>query len=330
MNFVVGSTVDACENSSSDIAFQFNPRFKEHVVVRNTRLSGVWGKEERLPGVLPLTPGMTFELLFLVQEHSFKVAVNGKHFIEFHHRIPYQSVGLLQVDGEVSLERINFSHEPSFPVASFVPDLGPILGTPVHTGHTGPPPIHGVPVLPPTIHGTPVHTGPQPIHGVPVTPPIIQGTPIHSSPPVLYNPPVPLAHLLPQGLFVGQTIFVSGVPSISFDTFRIDLLRSHSCNPNDSDAEVALHISARRFERAVVRNSWITGIGWGTEERAAPPFPFVPGVNFDMMIRVEANRFQIAINGQHFVEYGHRLHPINSINLLQIKGDIIITTVRFA
>ena len=114
VNFVVGSTVNAYENSSMDIAFHFNPRFKKHVVVRNSRLAGVWGKEERVSGVLPLTAGMTFELLFLVQEHSFKVAVNGKHFIEFHHRIPYQSIGLLQVEGEVSLERITFSHEPSF------------------------------------------------------------------------------------------------------------------------------------------------------------------------------------------------------------------------
>ena len=114
VNFVVGNTVNVYENSSSDIAFHLNPRFKEHVVVRNSRLAGVWGKEERLSSVLPLTPGMKFELMFLVQEHSFKVAVNGKHFIDFHHRIPYQSIGLLQVDGEVSLERINFSHEPSF------------------------------------------------------------------------------------------------------------------------------------------------------------------------------------------------------------------------
>lgn len=333
INFIVGSNVDTCEGTASDIAFQFNPRFKEHVVVRNSKMAGVWGREERLPHGLPLTPGMTFELLFLVQEDSFKVAVDGKHFVDFHHRMPYQAIGMLQVDGEVTLERVTFSHEPSFPSHSFVP---PMSGTPVLTGtpvHTGTPVLTGTPVH----TGTAVHTGPLPLHGMPVTPPVIQGVPVHSqgvplhsSPSVLLNPPIPLVHLLPQGLSVGQTIYVSGSPGHAFDSFRIDLLRSHTFDPSDANAEIALHFSVRRLERTVVRNTWLTGMGWGTEERAAPPFPFHAEHNFDMMIRVLANRFEIAINGKHFVDFAHRLQPVESINLLQIKGAVFITSVRIA
>ena len=309
VNFVVGNQVNPYESETTDVALHFNPRFRENCVIRNTKQGGLYGKEERLPNVLPITPGATFELLFLVQHEAFKVAVNGKHFIEYKHRIPYQVVGLLKIEGDAVIDRVNFSHEPTFPVQSISHvDGHAIAGVPISV------PIGGVP-----LPGMPI--GGQPIHGHPI------GVTPQTVSPVLYNPPIPLVYRMPNNLRVGQSIFISGRPTPAFDSFRIDLLRT---THDIANAEVALHLSARRLERCVVRNSWQTGLGWQSEERASPPFPFTAGVNFDMMIRIEGNRFQISVNGQHFVDFGHRLLPVDSINFFQIKGDVSITSVRFA
>ena len=121
VNFVVGQTIDPYNGLNSDIAFHFNPRFSQKQVIRNARQIMIWGKEEVLPHHMPLTVGSPFELLFLIEQTGFKVAVNGKHFIEFKHRIPLTAANLLHVTGDVVLDRISFHSEPAFPVNSITP-----------------------------------------------------------------------------------------------------------------------------------------------------------------------------------------------------------------
>lgn len=55
------------------IAFHFNPRFKDGVLVRNTQTAGVWEKEER-EGVLTLSVGADFSLDIICQENDYKVS----------------------------------------------------------------------------------------------------------------------------------------------------------------------------------------------------------------------------------------------------------------
>ncbi|KAF5916123.1 hypothetical protein HPG69_003197, partial [Diceros bicornis minor] len=58
--------------SDNDIAFHFNPRFKEGgYMVCNTKQQGRWGREERKTH-LPLQRGSPFELSFLVRRWHFQ------------------------------------------------------------------------------------------------------------------------------------------------------------------------------------------------------------------------------------------------------------------
>ncbi|KAL0969426.1 hypothetical protein UPYG_G00227240 [Umbra pygmaea] len=91
------------EEDDEVVVFHFNPRFYEQQIVRNSNLDGSWGPEER-DGVFPFVQGQRFELKILVEEDSFKVAVDGNHILEYEHRTGgFEDVTLLRVVGDVTL-----------------------------------------------------------------------------------------------------------------------------------------------------------------------------------------------------------------------------------
>ena len=57
-----------------DVAFHFNPRFKENCVVRNSRIGGKWIKEERDGDGMPFVPGNAFEIKITVEPDWYKVS----------------------------------------------------------------------------------------------------------------------------------------------------------------------------------------------------------------------------------------------------------------
>jgi len=253
-----------------DIAFHFNVRFDEQAVVRNNRKCNNWGPEERNPKAMPFLAGKEFEAMILVEDSGYKVAVNGKHFIDFRHRMPVSSVGVFSISGDVVIDRIEFRRESRYQPHSYQtpPAVNPSL--------------------------TPV-----------------------------FNPPLPYYHMFGGGLREGSMIYISGRLNSSPDRFAIDF-----CCGAQPFSDIAFHLGVRYRESVVVRNTFQNN-NWGPEERTIPHFPFSAGVNFDMIIRVESNRFMVAVNGQHFLQYMHRI-PISCANVLKISGDIIVASVRFA
>jgi hypothetical protein len=74
------------QDGAGDIAFHFNPRLKDGVVVRNSNLGGSWGAEERTQPSFPFHAGQQFQMIILCEQTGFKVAVNGQHFVEYKSR----------------------------------------------------------------------------------------------------------------------------------------------------------------------------------------------------------------------------------------------------
>ncbi|XP_065766208.1 galectin-9-like [Muntiacus reevesi] len=94
--------------NDNDIAFHFNPRFEEGgYVVCNTKQKGSWGPEERMIQ-FPFQRGSSFELCFHVKSSEFKVTVNGKPFMEYAHRVPFNPVDTICITGIVKLSSIKF------------------------------------------------------------------------------------------------------------------------------------------------------------------------------------------------------------------------------
>ncbi|KAI1299265.1 Galectin-9 [Halotydeus destructor] len=109
INLVFGHNATFEHVRRADIAFHFNPRFEEHAVVINHRSNGDWGPEHREHGHMPVRKGYDFEVQITVEDSYFRVTVNGNHFTNFPHRLPYRDCGLLWIDGRVDLKKIQFA-----------------------------------------------------------------------------------------------------------------------------------------------------------------------------------------------------------------------------
>ncbi|CAK6432056.1 unnamed protein product [Pipistrellus nathusii] len=90
----------------NDIAFHFNPRFNNKVIVCNTHING-WGQEERT-ATFPFEAGKPFKILVLVESQHFKVAVNDNHLLMYNHRMKnLKDIKKLVVSGDISLTSVS-------------------------------------------------------------------------------------------------------------------------------------------------------------------------------------------------------------------------------
>ncbi|KAF2894836.1 hypothetical protein ILUMI_11337 [Ignelater luminosus] len=149
-----------CGQPPSDIALHISVRLLQNYIARNSFEDGAWGSEED-NGSVPIAPGQRFEILILCDPGSYKVAINGNHFCEFRHRIPFQKVDHLAIDGDVALGLISFESGASAP-----PPGPPYAGGPDYAygpppGQYGPPPQQGYGPPPPYGSGPPRPPGHQ-------------------------------------------------------------------------------------------------------------------------------------------------------------------------
>ncbi|EFB26147.1 hypothetical protein PANDA_000134, partial [Ailuropoda melanoleuca] len=302
--------------SDNDIAFHFNPRFEEGgYVVCNTKQNGSWGPEERKMH-MPFQMGNPFELCFLVDSWDFKVTVNGNHFVQYSHRVPFHHVDTLSITGAVQLSYIGFQNtrvnltQPAFSMVQF--SQTPCF-TPKPRGRkpksTGIWPVNSAPITQTVIHTVQSSPG----RPFPVKLPSTADLPL---PP---RQPMPFFTSIPGGLHPSKSIFVSGAVLPTAQRFHINLR---------SGSDIAFHLNPRFDENVVVRNTQINS-SWGCEERSLPQkMPFARGRSFSVWITCEGYGFKVAVDGQHLLEYSHRLKNLPAINSLEVGGDVQLSHVQ--
>ncbi|XP_017346981.1 galectin-9 isoform X1 [Ictalurus punctatus] len=123
VNLQCGSRPDA------NVALHFNPRYDHSsgYIVTNTKQNNCWGTEESIyQALFPM--GSPFILLILVTSHSYKISVNGIHVMDYKHRIPFNMVDTITVDGMVEVNTIGFQEAvgPSFAAKA---NYGPSFAT---------------------------------------------------------------------------------------------------------------------------------------------------------------------------------------------------------
>jgi len=116
---------------------------------------------------------------------------------------------------------------------------------------------------------------------------------------------------IPGGMQPGRQVVIKGTPNGNAERFTIDL--------NDANGNTALHLSTRFSEGAVVRNSKNNN-QWGQEERGGS-FPFSKNQPFQLQILCDPQSFKIAVNGQHFADFQHRMDAAN-VQTVTVIGDL--------
>lgn len=129
VRFAVNYQLGPSLNPRDDIAIHISPRFNEGFITRNHIQSMQWGEEDN-DGPMWIQPGQNFEIIVLCKSDCYKIAVNGRHFSDFPHRLPFQKVTHLTIDGDVDISSIFYETLPdhqrsSRAAAPVAPDLPP-------------------------------------------------------------------------------------------------------------------------------------------------------------------------------------------------------------
>jgi len=66
------------QKGSDDAEKIFTLSVRQQEIIRNTAVKSVWGQEEKFGG-MPIRLGITFELLIIANEKSFKVNLKDMH-----------------------------------------------------------------------------------------------------------------------------------------------------------------------------------------------------------------------------------------------------------
>ncbi|PIK56914.1 putative galectin-8-like [Apostichopus japonicus] len=257
----------AAQPPQSDVALHFNPRFPAQVVVRNAMKKQQWLGEEKHQQYFPFALNTSFEIIILVEQNQFKVAVNGQHFTEFHHRVVNLArITHMRIGGQVQVYSIRYEAGAAPAAAAPAPPAGPIV-----------------------------------------------------------NPRIPYTAPIPGGVTRGKLIYIDGFVPMNAQRFHINL-QCGAGKPPQTD--VALHFNPRFPVQVVVRNA-LKKQTWLAEEKGQPYFPFAHNAPFSIIINVEDKQFKIAVNGNHFTEFSHRVVMLKRITHLAIDGQVQIYSIRY-
>ncbi|XP_026844286.1 galectin-8 [Drosophila persimilis] len=111
-------TIKGKENCDHcDVLLQLGARLPQNYIVRNSRLMGKWGLEENSsPLRFQLRRGDTFWMQILLTVESFYISVNGYHFAEYAHRMPYRWLGAIDLRGDIDEIVIDKYYVTEYPI----------------------------------------------------------------------------------------------------------------------------------------------------------------------------------------------------------------------
>ncbi|XP_005692602.1 PREDICTED: galectin-16-like [Capra hircus] len=95
-----------CSSTGEGGNIPFRFRYYNGRVVMNSFKDGQWQYEQGVSSD-PFVPGQPFQLRFLVLENEYQVFVNNKPTCHFAHRLPLQSVKMLEVRGDIVLTSVD-------------------------------------------------------------------------------------------------------------------------------------------------------------------------------------------------------------------------------
>ncbi|XP_039952710.1 galectin-4-like isoform X1 [Bactrocera tryoni] len=312
INFVI-------ENPTRDVALHINPRLPQNYIVRNTKVKGVWGKEE-VSSALPfsLHRGSKFAIQIFITDSDYLISVNGVHFAKYAHRLPYTTVSTIEVKGDVedvSMERDEVECYPEH-----IPGFNP---KEIRTA---------LDIFDEQPNGD--KTALMPYDEVDSSNLDWAPLGIKSSIALMKNIacgiPLPYYGLLPpDSLKVGRCLQIVGRVKLLPQSFYINLQKGQHYWPHPI---IAFHFNPRFSKQSgaigkaiVCRNAWYNG-AWADEERSELDTDFRPGKTFRLAIVCAENAFEVYLNEKLITDFRYRIKP-DVVDTVYIQGDIKLRSV---
>ncbi|KAK0156123.1 Galectin-8 [Merluccius polli] len=161
------------------------------------------------------------------------------------------------------------------------------------------------------------------------------------------NPVIPYTGPIPGGLHTGEIIIVQGTVPPDADRFHIDLSSGCSTKPC---SDIALRFNARFEGTPSVTCNSLRQERWDREQ-TLHQLPYKQGAPFETIIlvhedvfkasdvthemwgeglfaAVRVQRFSVAVNGSHLLEYKHRI-PLDKVDTFSISGKVRVNAVGY-
>lgn len=295
------------------MALHINPRLPQNYIVRNSKVKGIWGREE-VSSALPfsLHRGSKFSIQILVSNECYMISVNGNHFAEYKHRLPYKSVSSIEVKGDI--DSVIFSKCEATEYPDRLPDS---QAKKIRLCVDETDPVNGGPST--EIDETEYPTEWKTIGMSGVTNAKGLSLPFYGR--------FPLRSLSP-----GKCLKFEGRVKLLPQSFYINLQTGQNIWPHPV---VAFHFNPRFAKHGggigkhvVCRNSWKNG-KWGDEERSHLDTNFCPGKSFSMAIVCYDKLYEVHVNGKLITEFRHRVPP-ETVDTVYVQGDIKLWDVVLA
>lgn len=103
-SFAISLQCGSSLNFNDDVALYLSLAFSPPPrIIRNSLISGQWGPEESFGG-FPTNPGAPFEILISIEPNEYRIAINGQHFTEYHHRLPFERITHVSLTGDARID----------------------------------------------------------------------------------------------------------------------------------------------------------------------------------------------------------------------------------
>ncbi|XP_062907400.1 galectin-related protein A-like isoform X2 [Mobula hypostoma] len=105
-SFVISLISNPLE-TETDVGLEVTVSFRDRTVVRNAKVSGKWGKEEKNIPYFPFAPMQHFKMEILCEHQQFRVQVDGQQLFDFTYRFQQiQKLTALKIIGDLRLTKV--------------------------------------------------------------------------------------------------------------------------------------------------------------------------------------------------------------------------------
>ncbi|XP_064157571.1 uncharacterized protein LOC135235715 [Anguilla rostrata] len=120
----------------------------------------------------------------------------------------------------------------------------------------------------------------------------------------------------------GMSLYVQGTVPQQITRFNINF----KCGKSPG-SDIALHFNPRFCPCELVVFNSLVRRQWKKEERVRE-MPFQKGEDFELLINITSEGYQVIVNGQVFYTFMHRM-PVGRVTAVEIEGDVFVQTVDF-